>query len=266
MYHIVILEEDEVNLLQVSMHLLCGRNENHELPCGDTTASVSERELEVKERETGREKEIREDRDEGEVRSEGEKWSHAPPIRVKTAHTLTTKGMYMIIHCTYIMSTTMYDYLSHPWYCVSFVALDIDKQPSALQLLLVIPEGRDLSLPTPNTNKPSLSPNCYLVCRLFCADPHPKTTTVWATSNPHFNFKQVIQKYSLFCLQKMYACTLQGFLPSFKFVELFCVGVQVFSLFLTPSLLEQVCNNFTVVEVWHKTPGTNTNDEVHVLC
>lgn len=66
------------------MHLLCGRNENHELPCGDVAASVSERELE---RET--EREIREHRDE---RSEGEKWSHAPPIRVKTTHTLTTKG------------------------------------------------------------------------------------------------------------------------------------------------------------------------------
>lgn len=56
----------------------------------------------------------------------------------------------------------------------------------------------------------------------------------------------------------------QGFLPSFKCVELFCVCMQVFSLFLTPSLLEQVCNNFTVVEVWHKTPGTNTSDEVRV--
>ena len=149
---------------------------------------------------------------------------------------------------------------------VSFVALDIDKQPSALQLLLIIPEGRDLSLPTPNSNKPSLSPNCYLVCRLFCANPHPKTTTVWATSNPHFNFKQVTQIYSAYrkCMHLHFKAW-QGFLPSFKCVELFGVGVQVFSHFLTPSLLEQVCNNFTVVEVWHKTPGTNTNDEVHVL-
>ena len=32
---------------------------------------------------------------------------------------------------------------------------------------------------------------------------------------------------------------------------------------MTPSLLEQVCNNFTVVEVWHKTPGVNTDDEVY---
>ena len=36
----------------------------------------------------------------------------------------------------------------------------------------------------------------------------------------------------------------------------------MYSLYLTPSLLEQVCNNFTIVEVWHKTPGTTTEDEV----
>ena len=40
--------------------------------------------------------------------------------------------------------------------------------------------------------------------------------------------------------------------------------VQVYTLYLTPSLLEQVCNNFTVVEVWHKTPGTNSDDEVAI--
>ena len=37
---------------------------------------------------------------------------------------------------------------------------------------------------------------------------------------------------------------------------------QIHPLYLTPSLLDQVCNNFTVVEVWHKTPGTASDDEV----
>ena len=40
------------------------------------------------------------------------------------------------------------------------------------------------------------------------------------------------------------------------------VCLQAFPLYLTPSLLEQVCNNFIVVEAWHKTPGTTTDDEV----
>lgn len=38
--------------------------------------------------------------------------------------------------------------------------------------------------------------------------------------------------------------------------------MQLFPLYLTPALLKQVNNNFTVVEVWHRTPGTNTDDEV----
>ena len=40
------------------------------------------------------------------------------------------------------------------------------------------------------------------------------------------------------------------------------LSLQVYPLYLTPALLEQVCNNFTVIEVWHRTPGPTNEDEV----
>ena len=141
-----------------------------------------------------------------EEKDRKKKWINAPPIKVRETQTASATG----IHTINPHSTK----LAHFFY------KEIDKQPSALQLLLMIPEAIDLHLPTTNitttnttaaptsTNAPAtttdpvtsppsshqtreLAPNCYLVCRLFCASPHPKTTTVWASSNPQFNFKQV---------------------------------------------------------------------------
>ena len=104
---------------------------------------------------------------------------------------------YVHVHVT-ITCTCMYTLHSH----MSAVhSVGIEKLPHALQLLLLIPEASGLSLPTTTaTTEPQLStspttvvpPNCYLVCRLFCTSPHTKTNTVWASTDPHFNFKQVI--------------------------------------------------------------------------
>ena len=74
-------------------------------------------------------------------------------------------------------------------------------QPSALQLVLLIPEGTDIvtlpSLPRDPCSEHTTTgevrgvPNCYLVCKLFCATPHPTTPVQWASSNPQFQFRQV---------------------------------------------------------------------------
>ena len=77
----------------------------------------------------------------------------------------------------------------------------VPSQPSALQLVLLIPEGTDIvTLPSlrrgprserTNTGEVGGVPNCYLVCKLFCATPHPTTPVQWASSNPQFQFRQV---------------------------------------------------------------------------
>ena len=77
----------------------------------------------------------------------------------------------------------------------------VPSQPSALQLVLLIPEGMDIViLPSlrrgprserTNTGEVRVVPNCYLACKLFCATPHPTTPVQWASSNPQFQFRQV---------------------------------------------------------------------------
>jgi hypothetical protein len=190
-------DEDIIGKLTVCLQLLCGKGADCEVLSAEPPTAVGvARELEAdrgseREKDTARETTARE-RDSGILGA-------APPIRVTESQTGSAK--------------------------------DIDRQFSqAVQLLLMVPEATDMTLPPPTSPSSSrdLAPNCYLVCRLFCASPHPKTPTIWASNRPQFNFK------------------------------------QVFPLYLTPSLLDKVCNNFTVVEVWHKTPGTNTNDEVYI--
>ena len=122
-------------------------------------------------------------------------------------------GKVMCIHCTCIVYVTVRKMLYYESPDV------LKKQPVSLQLLLWILEGKDLCTPSsqspppapphlPPPAPPSLSPpappslsppapapphhpSCYLVCRLFCCQPHPKTPTQWSTSCPQFNFRQV---------------------------------------------------------------------------
>ncbi len=82
-----------------------------------------------------------------------------------------------------------------------FVTPVINLPPSPLQLLLMIPEATNISLPHKEQREspapgrlvpPQIGvPNPYIVCRLFCAKPHPRTVVQWATPNPQFGFKQV---------------------------------------------------------------------------
>ena len=85
--------------------------------------------------------------------------------------------------------------------------VEVSAKPPALQLLLLIPEAIDVSTLTPSPSHPpsppslptdhrdhhqNLSlPNSYLICKLFCAKPHPQTPVQWASSNPQFGIKQV---------------------------------------------------------------------------
>ena len=79
----------------MSVHLLCGKGDGQELPCGDPTSAHTagtvncerDEEMESKESETefGRR---------GKEREEDEKWRHAPPIRVKT-QSISAKGTSM---------------------------------------------------------------------------------------------------------------------------------------------------------------------------
>lgn len=85
--------------------------------------------------------------------------------------------------------------------------VEVSAKPPALQLLLLIPEAIDVSTLTPPPSHPpsppslptdhrdhhqNLSlPNSYLICKLFCAKPHPQTPVQWASSNPQFGIKQV---------------------------------------------------------------------------
>jgi len=105
----------------------------------------------------------------------------------------------------------------------------VDDNPPLLQMLLMIPDGFGIMLPSSQQNPDKTVPsNSYLICKLFCCDPYPRTQPVWNSSNPIFSFR------------------------------------QTFSLHLSKSLLTKVCNNFMVVEVWHKTAG-NVPDIVSTL-
>ena len=112
------------------------------------------------------------------------------------------------------------------------IKLDVDRvddNPPLLQMLLMIPNGFGMMLPSSQQDADkAVPPNSYLVCKVFCCDPYPKTQPVWNSSNPTFSFR------------------------------------QTFSLRLSKSLLAKMCNNFMVVEVWHKTAG-NIPDMVSTL-
>jgi len=99
---------------------------------------------------------------------------------------------------------------------------DDASHPPLLQMLLMIPDGFNIVLPSSSqqdTNK-AITPNSYLICKIFCCNPHPRTQPIWNSTDPCFSFK------------------------------------QIFLLHLSKSLLVKVCNNFMIVEVWHKTAGS----------
>jgi len=102
------------------------------------------------------------------------------------------------------------------------VGVNISSGPPLLQMLLMIPDASNITLPIPSDQKQldTAPPNPYLVCKMFCCDPDFKTQTIWNSANPQFSFK------------------------------------QVFPLRLSKSLLVKMCNNFVVIEVWHKTAGS----------
>ena len=79
-------------------------------------------------------------------------------------------------------------------------SIEVVEKPTALQLLLLIPEAVDVSALSPPPSPSLLEghhdelsvPNCYLICKLFCAKPHPHTPVQWASRNPQFGIKQVL--------------------------------------------------------------------------
>ena len=111
--------------------------------------------------------------------------------------------------------------------------LDVDRiddvsHPPLLQMLLMIPNGSGIMLPSSQQDTTeTVPPNSYLVCKIFCCDPYPRTQPIWNSRNPSFSFK------------------------------------QAFPLRFSKSLLTKVCNNFMVVEVWHRTAG-NVPDIVSI--
>lgn len=98
--------------------------------------------------------------------------------------------------------------------------IDNASHPSLLQMLLMIPDGFAVVLPSQQDTDNKVPPNSYLVCKIFCCNPYPRTQPIWSSSNPSFSFK------------------------------------QTFPLHLSKSLLVKMCNNFMIVEVWHKTAGS----------
>ena len=143
-------------------------------------------------------------------------------------------------------------------HCAMLIS-SFSQHPTSLQLLLLVPEATDVRLARNSISDEHVTsgvPNCYFICKLFCASPHPSTPVQWATTNPQFAFKQV--KGSL---SHTHACTC--FTARMNICT--CTHCQIHYLYLTPSLMDKLCNNFTVIEVWHKTPGTNTEDEVSNL-
>ena len=105
---------------------------------------------------------------------------------------------------------------------------DDGSDPPLLQMLLMIPNGFNITLPSsqPDASK-EVPPNSYLICKIFCCHPYPKTQPIWNSSNPIFSFR------------------------------------QTFPLRLSKSLLLKMCNSFMIVEVWHKTAG-NVPDIVSI--
>ena len=106
--------------------------------------------------------------------------------------------------------------------------IDDGLDPPLLQMLLMIPDGFGLTLPSSQEDaSKEVPPNPYLICKIFCCLPYPKTQPIWSSTNPTFSFR------------------------------------QTFPLRLSKSLLLKMCNSFMIVEVWHKTAG-NVPDIVSI--
>ncbi|PFX28573.1 C2 domain-containing protein 3 [Stylophora pistillata] len=99
--------------------------------------------------------------------------------------------------------------------------IQYDRDPLTLYSLLWIPEGQQLTQQRHHANKYTptslaVKSNLYLVCRTFWCEELSKSRVCWGESNPSFGFKQVAP------------------------------------VLLTSSLLQRVCNNFMVIEVWNR--------------
>ncbi len=125
-------------------------------------------------------------------------------------------------------------------------------QSLALQLLLLIPEGVGVRWPPSNPSVLPAVPNCYLLCKVpVVQTPHPRTPIQWTTDNPRFLFRQVcvcecVHWYISAC------------------VDAFVCAYQLFPLCWSKSLVEKFCNNFCVVEVWHRGSSQDVEDQVCV--
>ncbi|CAH3017538.1 unnamed protein product, partial [Porites evermanni] len=102
-----------------------------------------------------------------------------------------------------------------------------EREPLTLFLLLWIPEGKDLIQHGYHSNQGLVTKNnLYLVCRMFWCDELSKSRVCWGSANPSFGFKQVAP------------------------------------VLLTSSLLQRVCNNFMVIEVWNRIASQDHGDQL----
>ena len=59
--------------------------------------------------------------------------------------------------------------------------------PLRLNLLLLVPDGRDISVASKEC--PWRGVNPYLVIKIFCADTAPQSTVHWENGSPSFSFR-----------------------------------------------------------------------------
>lgn len=107
------------------------------------------------------------------------------------------------------------------WRKLNVDRIDDGSCPPLLQMLLMIPDGFGIVLPSSQQDaSKEVPPNSYLICKIFCCNPYPRTQPIWNSTSPLFSFK------------------------------------QAFPLRFSKSLLVKMCNNFMIIEVWHKTAGS----------
>ncbi|XP_070553573.1 C2 domain-containing protein 3-like [Ptychodera flava] len=123
-------------------------------------------------------------------------------------------------------------------------------EPLTLHSLLMIPEGRGITLhgvpsTRPSSKTPQLAPkplpgvgiagrdltvrNTYLVCRMFWCDDVVRSSVSWGTSEPNYDF------------------------------------IQVAPVLVTTALLERTRSNFMVVEVWDKKTSAENDQLVGIV-
>nr|XP_014348539.1 PREDICTED: C2 domain-containing protein 3 [Latimeria chalumnae] len=99
-----------------------------------------------------------------------------------------------------------------------FSAAVVEEEGTLMHVLLMVPEGKEFNTGDAGIQQPC---NSYLKCKLFSTDEATRSSVIWGTAQPAFNFSQVAP------------------VP------------------LTARLLERMKNNVMIVEVWNKltSPG-----------